>query len=176
MEKNEKIVFAGGCFWCTEAIFLGLRGVLSARPGYAGGNVKNPTYEQVSGGKTGHAESVEIEYNLNEIDFSDLLAVFFGTHDPTTRNRQGNDVGTQYRSVIFYTSPEQKKTAEESIASLMEKDGINVVTEIEKLDEFYPAEDYHEKYYEKNQSAPYCQIIIDPKLKKLRENFQNFLK
>ena len=172
----EKVVFGGGCFWCTEAIFLNLRGVLSARPGYAGGNVPNPTYEQVSTGKSGHAEAVEIKYDSVKIKFLDLLAVFFGTHDPTTKNRQGNDTGTQYRSIIFYTNLEQKKDAEEFIFKLKKEDGLNIVTEVEKLTKFYPAEDYHEKYYEKHKDAPYCQIVIDPKLKKLRDNFQKLLK
>lgn len=175
ISKNERIVFAGGCFWCTEAVFLGLKGVQSARPGYAGGHKDNPTYEQVSTGETGHAESVEIRYDPKILKFSDLLAVFFGTHDPTTPNRQGNDVGTQYRSAVFYTTDKQKEEVEKFIEKL-EEDGLIVVTEIRPLEKFWPAEDYHKKYYESNKDTPYCRMVVDPKLAKLRKNFQTLLK
>jgi len=176
IKKTEKIVLAGGCFWCTEAIFLGLKGVRSARPGYAGGSIENPTYEQVSTGETGHAESVKIEYDPRELKLKDLFTVFFATHDPTTLNRQGNDVGTQYRSAVFYTTDEQKEEVQKIIEKLKNEDGLEIVTEIKPLEKFWIAEDYHKKYYEKNKDAPYCRMVIDPKLAKLRENFQALLK
>lgn len=176
--KKEIVVFGGGCFWCTEAVFEELRGVISVLPGYAGGTIPNPTYEQVCTGKTGHAEVIQVEYDPAEIRFRDLLTVFFATHDPTTPNRQGNDVGTQYRSAVFYTTAEQKKEAEDFIA------GINVsslnraqtATEVEPLEKFYPAEQYHRDYYEKNKSQPYCQIVINPKLEKVQKEFAALLK
>ena len=176
MDNHERIVLAGGCFWCTEAIFLNLRGVVSAQPGYAGGNVIDPTYEQVSLGRTGHAESVEIIYDPSEVALEDILTVFFATHDPTTLNRQGNDVGTQYRSAVFYVTESQKEATERFIKKTKDETGLAIVTEVVELEKFYPAEDYHQKYYAKNQGAPYCQLAIDPKLKKLRENFQALLK
>lgn len=170
-DKNETIVFGGGCFWCTEAVFKMLRGVISVEPGYAGGTAQNPTYEDVCGGKTGHAEVVKIEYNPEEADFRDLLAVFFGSHDPTTKDRQGNDIGTQYRSVIFYTTPEQKEATEKFIKNI---DGI--VTTVEPLNKFYPAENYHKDYFKNNPSAAYCQLIINPKLQKVQGKFKKLLK
>lgn len=173
--KNQIAVFGGGCFWCVEAVFGELKGVVSVLPGYAGGTTKNPTYEEVSTGKTGHAEAVKIEYNPDEISYDDLLTVFFATHDPTTLNRQGPDVGTQYRSIILYTTEDQKKAAEKFIKTLNES-GPKVVTEIKPLKDFYEAEDYHKRYYEKNKSAPYCQIVINPKLDKLKEKFHELLK
>jgi peptide-methionine (S)-S-oxide reductase len=177
MENLETAVFAGGCFWCTEAVFQKLRGVKSVTPGYAGGTVANPTYDQVSMGSTGHAEAIKFEYDPQEISFQNLLEVFFATHDPTTLNRQGNDVGPQYRSVIFYADEMQKTAAEEFIRQLTEDKVFDqsIVTTIEPLDEFYEAEDYHKNYYLRNQGQPYCQVVINPKLKKLKEKFASLL-
>ncbi|OGY57795.1 MAG: peptide-methionine (S)-S-oxide reductase [Candidatus Colwellbacteria bacterium RIFCSPHIGHO2_12_FULL_43_12] len=172
--KIEKIVFAGGCFWCTEAVFRELQGVVSVMPGYAGGNTKDPTYEEVCSGTTGHAEVIEIGYDSSVISLHDLLTVFFATHNPTTLNRQGNDVGTQYRSAIFYNTEKQREEAELFIKDL-DMEGEKVVTELKPLGDFYPAEDYHREYYRKNSDAPYCQIIINPKLKKLRDHFKELL-
>ena len=172
--KLERIVFAGGCFWCTEAIFRELKGVHSVKPGYAGGKTENPTYEEVCTGKTGHAEVVAIEYDSAVISIKDLLTVFFATHDPTTLNRQGADVGTQYRSAIFYENDGQRAEAERLIKEL-NTDGAPVVTELKPLSNFYPAEDYHRDYYRKNSNAPYCQVVINPKLKKLKERFEGLL-
>jgi len=173
---NKKIaVFGGGCFWCTEAIFEKLKGVISVMPGYAGGATKNPTYENVSTGNTGHAEVIRIEYEPEQILYSDLLTVFFATHDPTTPNRQGADVGTQYRSVIFYTTEGQKKDAVNYIKKLNESEP-KAITEIKPLDTFYEAEEYHRKYYANNTSAPYCQTVINPKIEKLKSRFHELLK
>ncbi len=166
-------VFGGGCFWCTEAVFKMLKGVTFVEPGYAGGNIVNPKYEQVSTGDTGHAEVIRITYDPTLISYEDLLTVFFGSHDPTTPNRQGNDIGEQYRSVIFYEDEEERKTAERMIASFQEiaKDGLHIVTQVELLKDFFPAEDYHKDYYKKNTKAAYCQLIIEPKLEKVRKRF-----
>jgi peptide-methionine (S)-S-oxide reductase len=176
--KSEVAVFGGGCFWCTEAVFDELRGVHSVVSGYAGGSTKNPTYEQVCGGRTGHAEVIKIEFDPDQIAFKDLLTVFFATHDPTTLNRQGNDVGTQYRSTVFYANEEQKKEAETAIKELNDTNafGKPVVTTIESLGEFYEAEDYHQKYYANNPYQPYCQYTIPPKLNKLHKQFATLLK
>ena len=166
-------VFGGGCFWCTEAVFQMLKGVTKVEPGYAGGIVENPSYERVSEGTTGHAEVIQVTYDPSLITLEDLLTVFFGSHDPTTPNRQGNDVGTQYRSVIFYGSEDDKIVAEKVIkevnASLT--DGTRVVTEVVPLGTFFSAENYHKNYYATNTSAPYCQLIIEPKLEKVRKRF-----
>ncbi len=174
----ETIVFGGGCFWCTEAVFKMLRGVHSVLPGYSGGKVPNPTYEQVCSGNTGHAEAVKIEYDKNEVPLGSLLTVFFGSHDPTTRNRQGNDVGTQYRSVIFYTKLEQKEEIEKYIKEINDSNklGKPVVTEVEPLDVFYEAEDYHKDYFAQNPGNPYCEVIINPKLEKVQKEFADLLK
>ena len=171
-------VFGGGCFWCTEAVFDELRGVKSVVSGYAGGSTKNPTYEEVCGGRTGHAEVIKIEFDPGEIAFKDLLTVFFASHDPTTLNRQGNDVGTQYRSAIFYANEEQKREAEAFIKELNDSKafGKPVVTTLEPLGEFYEAEDYHQKYYANNPYQPYCQYMIPPKLTKLHKQFGALLK
>ena len=181
--KTETVVFGGGCFWCTETLFARLKGVVSAMPGYSGGTAVNPTYEQVCSGSTGHAEAAQIVYDPSQISFEDLLTIFFFTHDPTTLNRQGNDVGTQYRSVIFYTTPEQKKEAENFIVKLNRKgsDGKSayekpIVTEVVPLDIFYEAENYHKEYYESHKDAPYCQIVIGPKVEKLEKRYANLLK
>ena len=176
--KAAVAVFGGGCFWCTEAVFDELRGVKSVVSGYAGGSTKNPTYEEVCGGGTGHAEVIKIDFDPTEIAFKDLLTVFFATHDPTTLNRQGNDVGTQYRSAIFYANEEQKREAEAFIKELNDSKvfGNPVVTTLEPLGEFYEAEDYHQKYYANNPYQPYCQYMIPPKLNKLHKQFSALLK
>jgi len=178
MSKNLEIaVFGGGCFWCTEAIFTRLKGVENVESGYAGGHVDNPSYEEVSMGTTGHAEAIQIEFDPNIIKFEDLLNVFFATHDPTTLNRQGADIGEQYRSAIFYTSPEQKRVAEEFIRKLSNEGTFDdpIVTEVSKLNKFWPAESYHRRYYDNNPNKPYCQVVIDPKIAKLRQNFLTLL-
>lgn len=174
---NDVAVFGGGCFWCTEAVFTMLKGIISVLPGYAGGSVPNPTYEQVCGGKTGHAEVIRIEYDPSLISYHSLLTIFFATHDPTTLNRQGGDIGPQYRSVIFYLSEEQKKEAEEFMKELNASSGEGkpIVTAIEPIANFYEAEDYHKNYYAKNQGNPYCQVVINPKLKKVQEKFSELL-
>lgn len=166
-------VFGGGCFWCTEAVFKMLKGVTMVEPGYAGGSIVNPNYEQVSRGDTGHAEVIRITYDPARISYEDLLTVFFGSHDPTTPNRQGNDIGEQYRSVIFYETEEEKRTAERMIKEVDGSltDGTRVVTQLLPSKEFFPAEDYHKNYYAQNTSAPYCQLIIEPKLEKVRKRF-----
>ncbi|MBI4142795.1 peptide-methionine (S)-S-oxide reductase MsrA [Candidatus Uhrbacteria bacterium] len=171
----DTAIFGGGCFWCTEATFGMLRGVVSVTPGYAGGTDPDPSYERVCGGTTGHAEVVRVEYDPTMISYDDLLTVFFATHDPTTRNRQGNDVGTQYRSVILTTTPEQRERAIAFIARL-ERDGGNpIVTEVRPLEVFYPAEAYHRRYFEQHPEQAYCQLVISPKLEKLKTRFQELL-
>lgn len=177
--NKETAVFGGGCFWCTEAVYSELKGVLSVMPGYAGGDPPAggaaPTYEDVCTGKTGYAEVIKIEFDPAVISYDDILTVFFATHDPTTLNRQGSDVGTQYRSIVLYMSEEQKQKAEAFIAKLNES-GAKVVTEVKPFDTFYEAEDYHHNYYKKNQNQPYCQLVISPKLEKLKEKFYALLK
>lgn len=177
-QELETAVFGGGCFWCTEAVFQRLRGVKKVTSGYAGGSLPNPSYEAVSTGTTGHAEVIKVEYDPDEISYPDLLDVFFGTHDPTTLNRQGNDVGTQYRSVIFYANDEQKEKAEKAIQELSAQNVFDkpIVTTLEPLGTFYEAESYHKDYYNQNQSKPYCQVVISPKVKKLREKFAPLLR
>ncbi len=169
--STELTTFAGGCFWCTEAIFKRLKGVISAVPGYAGGHAENPTYEQVSSGSTGHAEATQIEFDPNEISYAKLLDIFWHTHDPTTMNRQGSDVGTQYRSAIFYHNEEQKKLAEHTKAEISK-----AITEIVPFTKFYVAEGYHKNYFDRNGSAPYCNIVISPKINKLLENYATDVK
>ena len=175
MDK-ETIVLGGGCFWCTEAVFTMLKGTYSVAPGYAGGKVERPTYEQVSGGETGHIEVIKIEYNPDRLSFEELLQVFFETHDPTTPNRQGNDVGPQYHSAIFYTTDRQKEKAEHYIKMIAGKYTRPIVTTITPLTTFWPAEDYHQKYYETHKDAGYCQVVIDPKVEKVRHKFKDLLK
>ena len=175
----ETATLAGGCFWCTEAIYKRLKGVESVTSGYAGGTVENPTYEQVSSGTTGHAESIQIEFDPSVISFEKILDVFFATHDPTTLNRQGNDVGTQYRSIIFYHDEEQKLSAQTKIEELTKSGKFKdpIVTKLEPFKNFYPAENYHQNYYEINKnSAPYCPIVIDPKIQKLMREFSDDIK
>jgi peptide-methionine (S)-S-oxide reductase len=175
---KETAYLAGGCFWCTEAMFKDLKGVISATPGYSGGTVENPTYEDVCGGRTGHAETARVEFDPSVLSFHDLLKVFFGTHDPTTMNQQGNDTGPQYRSVIFYTSEDQKKVADEYIKELEDNKVYPrpIVTEVTPFVKFFEAEDYHKNYYEAHINAPYCQLVITPKMEKLKEKYKEFLK
>lgn len=165
------IVFGGGCFWCAEAIFRRLPGVVKVTSGYAGGKTANPTYEEVCTGKTGHAEVVKIEYAPAIAKLSTLLELFFAMHDPTTKDRQGNDTGTQYRSIILYSSAEQKKEAEGCMKKIAGGYSKPIVTEVKKLGTFYPAEEYHRDYYENNKYQPYCALVISPKLHKLKEEF-----
>ena len=168
--KNDMAVFGGGCFWCTEAVFDELRGVQSVVSGYTGGAAKNPTYEQVCSGSTGHAEVIKIEFDPSQISFRDLMTVFFATHDPTTLNRQGNDAGTQYRSAILYANEQQKQEAAAFIKELDDAKTFKnpIVTTLEPLKDFYPAEDYHQKFYANNPSQGYCQYMIPPKITKLQ--------
>ena len=174
---TEQAVFGGGCFWCTEAVFKMLKGVSSVLPGYAGGTTENPTYENVSDGNTGHAEVISIEYDPSVIAFTDLLTVFFASHDPTTVNRQGADVGSQYRSIILYTTEKQKTDTEEFIAKLnaSNEKGDPIVTEIVPLKKFFPAEDYHKNYYASHPENQYCEIVINPKLEKVQKQFAELL-
>lgn len=169
--RYAKATVAGGCFWCTEAIFTRLKGVISVMPGYAGGTKKNPTYEEVCTGTTGHAESIQIVFNPKIISFEKILTVFFHLHDPTTANRQGNDVGTQYRSAIFYHNEMQKNIAEKLKGEIPK-----AVTEITPFTNFYQAENYHRNYFAKNSSQPYCQYTIDPKIQKLMKEFKEDIK
>lgn len=174
----ETATFGMGCFWCSEAIFERLKGVESVESGYSGGNVDNPTYEQVCTGRTGHAEVIQIKYDPKIISFDELLEVFWKTHDPTTLNRQGADVGTQYRSVIFYHNDEQKKLAEQYKTEL-DKSGAwsdPIVTEISPLTNYFPAEDYHQEYFENNPNQKYCNFVIAPKVEKFEKVFKNKLK
>jgi peptide-methionine (S)-S-oxide reductase len=169
---SETATLAGGCFWCLEAVYLEMRGVESALSGYMGGSVEKPTYEEVCSGDTGHAEVVQVTFDPAQISFRDLLEVFFAIHDPTTLNRQGNDVGTQYRSAIFYHSEEQKKIAEEVIAGLDVKDPV--VTEVVPAGTFWRAETYHQNYFRNNPIQPYCAFVVAPKVSKFRKKFASF--
>ncbi|OAQ40383.1 peptide-methionine (S)-S-oxide reductase [Pedobacter psychrophilus] len=174
----KKANFGGGCFWCTEAIFTAVNGVKSAISGYMGGQIENPTYEQVCTGKTGHAEIIQISYNADLVSFQELLLIFFKTHDPTTLNQQGADRGTQYRSVVFYESDEQKQQAEEMIEQLNAEKifSRDIVTEVSAVAEFYPAENYHQDYFLNNRSQGYCMAVIEPKLQKFAANFRDKIK
>ncbi len=178
MADTQIAVFGGGCFWCTEAFFKMLRGVVSIAPGYAGGTTQNPTYEEVCTGETGHVEVIQIIFDPAQITFENLLDVFFATHDPTTINRQGNDVGTQYRSIIFYTSPAQQVAAEKYIADANASSaaGRSIITAVEPLTKFWEAENYHHDYFARNKDKPYCQVVINPKLQKAKENFGKLLR
>lgn len=171
-------VFGGGCFWCTEAIFQMLKGVSQVESGYAGGKMEKPSYEQVSNGNTGHAEVIRVTYDPALITYVDLLTVFFGSHDPTTPNRQGADVGEQYRSIILYETEEEKAIAEKMIKEVNDSlnDGTRVVTQVVPLGEFFKAEDYHQDYFKQNTSAPYCQIVIEPKIEKVKKRFAELVK
>ena len=171
MAKSEIATLGGGCFWCVEAVFQRIEGVISVKPGYAGGNIKNPTYKQICTGNTGHAEVAKIEFDPSKVTYSQILNVFWQSHDPTTLNRQGNDVGTQYRSVIFFHNESQEKIAKKSKIDA-EKSGYwdeEIVTEITLLNNYYDAENYHDNYYNDNPNQPYCLFVIKPKLDKLEK-------
>jgi peptide-methionine (S)-S-oxide reductase len=176
--SKETVVFGGGCFWCTEAVFKMLAGVESVTSGYSGGTTVNPTYQQVCTGTTGHAESVQVVYDPSKVSYEDLLTIFFASHDATQLNRQGADVGTQYRSVVFYTTEDQKKKTEDFIRELQASsaDGDPIVTEVLPLNVFYPAEKYHQDYYANNQVQGYCQVVIAPKLQKVQEKYAELLR
>jgi peptide-methionine (S)-S-oxide reductase len=178
MEKEtEKVAFGGGCFWCTEAVFLQLKGVTDVTPGYAGGKTENPTYEQVSTGKTGHAEVILVEYDPKIISFQKLLEVFFESHDPTSLNKQGNDVGAQYRSIVLYTNQSQFQEAKNYIKKLTDsrKYPKPIVTELMPLKKFYPAEEYHQKYFARHPEESYSEYVIKPKVEKVRDLFKELL-
>lgn len=177
-DKKETIVFGGGCFWCSEAVFQRLRGVLAVIPGYAGGSMENPGYYDVVRGKSGHAEVIQVDYTSEEITLEDLLNVFFGSHDPTTANRQGNDVGPQYRSLILTTTDDQQDAVKSYIERLTKEQVFDapVTTEVKSLVKFYPAEEEQVDFYAKNPASPYCQVVISPKLAKLRTKFAHLLK
>jgi methionine-S-sulfoxide reductase len=174
----DTITLGGGCYWCVEAVYEKLNGVIKAESGFSGGTVKNPSYEQVCTGRTGHAEVVNITFDKNITSLKDILKVFFSVHDPTTLNRQGDDIGTQYRSVIFYRNEEQKNEAEDIISSLKQERVFDtpVVTEVEPFREFFKAEEYHQNYYEYNNSQSYCRMVIKPKMEKFEKAFRNLLK
>jgi peptide-methionine (S)-S-oxide reductase len=175
MSRKDSTTLGGGCFWCLEAVFEMVSGVSRVQSGYTGGHVTDPSYRQVCGGSTGHAEVVQIAFNADIITFRELLEIFFVVHDPTTLNRQGNDVGTQYRSAIFHHTDGQRETALDLIRGL-DRDGPwvdPIVTELAPLEAFYPAEEYHDRYFERNGEQPYCQVVIAPKIAKFREHFMN---
>ncbi len=175
---TEVATLAGGCFWCLEPVFDDLKGVERVESGYSGGNVSDPTYKQVCSGTTGHAEAVQLTFDPSVISYRELLEVFFTIHDPTTLNRQGADVGTQYRSAIFYHSPEQQRVAEQVIADLNAA-GVwddPIVTEVTAFSNYFPAEDYHQEYYQRNAEQPYCQVVVAPKVAKFRKQYQAKLK
>lgn len=174
----EQATLGGGCFWCTEAVYLQLKGVVDVKPGYSGGHVKNPSYREVCNETTGHAEVVQVTFDPEMVSFSEILDVFFKTHDPTTLNRQGNDVGTQYRSAVFYHSAEQKLIAEKVIRQLENEKVYRapIVTEVTSFTAFYPAEDYHVNYFERNKNEPYCRFVVAPKVEKFKTVFQDKLK
>ena len=171
----DQITLGSGCFWCLEPIFQELSGVMSVKSGYSGGKIENPTYDDICTGTTGHAEVIQVEFNPTIITLKDLLYVFFHMHDPTTLNSQGNDVGTQYRSAIFYNSNEQKKIAQDYIVEITNQGLYQdvIVTEVSELKEFYIAEDYHQDFYNRNKTYPYCRIIIDPKIQKFKEEIKS---
>ena len=173
MSKLQRATFGGGCFWCLEAVFVEVRGVSSVVSGYAGGQTPNPTYKEVCGGRTGHAEVVQITFDPEVVSYRDLLGVFFGIHDPTTANRQGNDAGTQYRSAIYTEGPEQAATAAAFVSELEQERVFPgpLTTEVAPLDVFYPAEDYHQNYFRDNPYQPYCMAVVAPKVAKFRKQF-----
>ena len=177
-ESHQLATFGSGCFWCTEAVYKRVKGVEKVTSGYSGGKTANPTYEQIHAQPTGHAEVIQLEFDPTQVTYEQLVEIFFGTHNPTTRNRQGNDVGEEYRSVIFYHSEEQKKTAEKIKHDLDEQHIFPgpIVTDIEPYTAFYQAEAYHQEYYDRNPDQAYCQYVIDPKLAKLRQKFAPLLK
>ena len=171
----QQALFGGGCFWCVEAVFLQLKGVEKVVSGYAGGHTEHPSYDDICRGDTNHAEVILIDYDETQISFVQLLDVFFTSHDPTTLNRQGNDIGTQYRSVIYYFNDEQQQQAQHTIDAL-KAEGLNIVTELSPAPQFYPAEDYHQNFFARNPAQGYCNFTIPPKLMKLRSKFQDLLK
>ena len=176
--RMEKVTLGGGCFWCVEAVYEEVKGITSVKSGYMGGHIKNPTYRDVTSARSGHAEVVQLEFDPSVISYKEILEIFWQTHDPTTLNRQGNDVGPQYRSAVFYHSEEQKKIAEFYLSELDKSGAFRdpIVTEITKASEFYVAENYHQDYYALNGSQPYCQFVIRPKLEKFRKAFESKLK
>jgi peptide-methionine (S)-S-oxide reductase len=176
--KDAKATLAAGCFWCTEAIYKRLKGVTKVVSGYAGGDMTEPSYDKVSSGTTGHAEAIQITFNPTIIPYAKILEIFFATHNPTTKNRQGADIGTQYRSIIFYHSPKQQQIAEETIKRLESEKAYPdpIVTEVLPFEKFYSAEEYHQDFYDKNQMYPYCTVVINPKLTKLLEEFRSEVK
>lgn len=174
--KNEEIVLGGGCFWCTEAVIKMLRGVEATEPGYAGGTTRNPTYEQVCTGKTGHAEVLRVEYDPKQLPLEKLLEVFIAMHDPTSKDRQGPDAGSQYRSIVLYESEGQESTVNGFLKKAQGRFEKPIVTEVRKLDRFYPAEEYHKDYYKKNPFQPYCFIEIGPKIAKVKKQFASLMK
>ena len=178
MVNYELATLGGGCFWCTEAVFLEIEGVTKVVPGYSGGDVKNPTYKQVTTGITGHAEVIQVTFDPEVLTYQEVLEIFFTMHDPTQLNRQGADIGTQYRSVVFYHSEAQKKTAEAFIAEMKATNIFNlpIVTQLEPFKEFYEAEDYHKNYYERNKNQGYSRFVIAPKLDKVEKKFKEMLK
>lgn len=177
-QKLETATLAGGCFWCTEAVYKELKGISDIKPGYSGGHVKNPAYREVCNGTTGHAEVIQITFDPEVVSFSEILEVFFMTHDPTTLNRQGNDVGTQYRSAVFYHNDEQKQTAEKVIRLFAQEKVYDrpIVTEVTAFDKFYVAEDYHFNYFARNKNEPYCQYVVAPKVEKFKKIFKEKMK
>lgn len=178
LSNTDTVTFGTGCFWCTEAVFQEVEGVISVVSGYSGGNVANPTYEQIGTGATGHAECLNIVYDTSKVTYDELLEIFWQTHDPTTLNRQGNDIGPQYRSVIFYRNEQQKEVAEKYKMELNKSGAFNnpIVTTLEPMKVFYKAENYHQNYYNQNGNQPYCQFVIRPKVEKFRKVFKDKLK
>lgn len=177
MSKIEKTTIAAGCFWCSEAVFQNVKGIEKITPGFMGGNIKNPAYREVITGRTGHAEVVQMEFDSDVLSYEELLTIFFCTHDPTSVNRQGNDVGTQYRSMIFYHSKTQQELAKKVKSDLNQRTfDDKIVTEIYPVGDFYPAEDIHKQFYTNNPDEPYCRVVIDPKVQKLRAQFSDKLK
>ena len=176
--NTEKAILGGGCFWCLDGVYSRAKGVINVVVGYAGGDTKDPTYREVSYGKTGHAEVAEVEFDPTMISYEDILGIFFTIHDPTTLNQQGHDIGTQYRSAIYYVNEEQKKTAEKIMKELTDAKYYDnpIVTELKPLEHFYAAEDYHQHYFEKNPDQAYCQLVIIPKLVKFKDKFKKFYK
>lgn len=174
--KHKTIVVGGGCFWCLEAFFLRMKGIVSVVSGYAGGSVPNPTYDRVCSGNTGHAEVVRVTYDESVIGLEDVLRIFFAVHDPTTPNRQGNDAGTQYRSIVLYADDAERETIARVIEALESENAFDdpIVTQVSALETFYPAEEYHQRYFEKNPSNAYCQAVISPKLQKLRQSLKAY--
>jgi peptide-methionine (S)-S-oxide reductase len=176
--QTQTATLAGGCFWCLEAVYDNLLGVIDVVSGYSGGHVPDPTYHEVTSGRTGHAEVVQLIFNPKEISFQEILEVFFSIHDPTTLNRQGADIGTQYRSAVFYHTPEQKQITEQVIADLENQNhwGKPIITQVVSFEAFYPAEDYHQEYFANNPYQPYCQVVISPKVTKFQQKYINRLK